>query len=73
MVVLLFVALPENQRSGSVSWPGKAVVTFSDALGAVRRWLWTAWVFPQAGADTAVRQLPEPLQHLLLTALAPAA
>jgi len=73
VVVLLFVALPENQRSGSVSWPGKAVVTFSDALGAVRRWLWTAWVFPQAGADTAVRQLPEPLQHLLLTALAPAA
>jgi hypothetical protein len=51
-------------------WPGEAGVTFSDALTAVRRWLWTEWVFPQAGG---VAKLPEPLRELLLTALAPAA
>jgi hypothetical protein len=73
VVTLLFVSLPEGQRTGAVCWPGKATVTFSDALTAVRRWLWSAWVVPQAGGDTAVQQLPEPLQHLLLTALAPAA
>jgi hypothetical protein len=73
VVTLLFAALPEQQRSGSVCWPGKSHGTFSDALTAVRRWLWTAWVFPQAGAATAIQQLPEPLRNLLLTALAPAA
>jgi hypothetical protein len=36
------------------------VVTFSDALTAVRRWLWSSWVFPQAEGGTAVQQLPEP-------------
>jgi hypothetical protein len=73
VVALLFAALPEAERSGPVRWPGKAVVTFSDALSAVRRWLWSAWVVPQAGGGTAVQQLPEPLQGLLLSALAPAA
>jgi hypothetical protein len=73
VVALLFAALPEAQRSGSVRWPGKAVVTFSDALTAVRRWLWSAWVFPQAGGGATVQQLPEPLKGLLLSALAPAA
>jgi len=72
-VALLFVALPEAQRSGSVAWPGKAAVTFSDALTAVRRWLWSAWVFPQAGGDSAIQQLPRPLQDLLFSVLAPAA
>jgi hypothetical protein len=73
VLALLFAALPEAQRSGSVCWPGKAVVTFSAALTAVRRRLWSAWVVPQAGGSAAVRQLPEPLQGLLLSALAPAA
>jgi hypothetical protein len=73
VVALLFAALPEPQRRGSVQWPGKAVVTFSDALSAVRRWLWSSWVFPQAAGSTAVQQLPDPLQALLFSALAPAA
>jgi putative transposase ISC1217 len=45
VVALVFVALPERERRVSVRWPGKAVVTFSDALTAVRRWLWSGWVF----------------------------
>ena len=73
LVALLFVGLPEGERQGAVQWPGKAVVTFSDALTAVRRWLWSSWVFPQAAGNTAVQQLPEPLQALLFSALAPAA
>jgi DDE superfamily endonuclease len=73
VVALLFAALPEAKRSGGVCWPGKAVVTFSDALAAVRRWLWAEWVFPQAGGGTAVEKLPEPLKDLVFSALAPAA
>jgi hypothetical protein len=73
VVALLFVALPEQGRAGSVHWPGKAVVTFSDARAALRRWLWSSWVFPQAAGGMAVQQLPEPLQALLFSALAPAA
>jgi hypothetical protein len=71
-VALLYQALPAPKRSGSVSWPGKAGVTFSDALTAVRRWLWWEGVLPQAGSDTALVKLPPPLQERLLSALAPA-
>jgi DDE superfamily endonuclease len=71
-VALLYQALPAAKRSGAVTWPGKAGVTFSDALSSVRRWLWSEWVLPQAGGDTALAKLPEPLQELLLSALAPA-
>jgi hypothetical protein len=73
LTALLYQSLPEGQRTGSVCWPGKSTVTFSDALSAVRRWLWTEWVFPQAGGGPAVQQLPEPLKNLVLSALAPAA
>jgi hypothetical protein len=73
VVALLFDALPESKRSGAVSWPGKTTVTFSDALCAVRRWLWAEAVLPQAGAATTLKQLPEPIRELLLTSLAPAA
>jgi hypothetical protein len=73
VVALLFAALPPGERQGSVRWPGKATITFSDALTAVRRRLWAAWVFPQAAGGTPVEKLPEPLQTLLFSALAPAA
>jgi DDE superfamily endonuclease len=69
VVALLYHRLPEARRGGAVAWPGKAGVTFSDALTAVRRWLWAEGVLPQAGAATAVEQLPEPVRELLLSAL----
>ena len=72
VVALLFAALPEAQQSGGVRWPGKAVVTFSDALAAVRRWLWAEWVLPRAGAGTLLEKVPGPLHEVLLAALAPA-
>ncbi len=73
VVVLLYQALPETRREGRVEWPGKTGVTFSDALMAVRRWLWREWVFPQAGVAPVVQKLPEPVQDLLFYGLAPAA
>jgi hypothetical protein len=73
VVAVLFHALPESKRVGAVVWPGKSAVTFSDALSAVRRWLWAEAVLPQAGDGTALQKLPEPIRELLLTTLAPAA
>ena len=72
VVAWLYHALPSSQRLGAVQWRGKATVTFSDALGAVRRWLWTQSVLPQASADAAVTKLPAALRDILLSALAPA-
>ncbi|HZT80078.1 MAG TPA: hypothetical protein VFA26_07650 [Gemmataceae bacterium] len=40
VVALLYASLPKSKRLGGGAWPGKAVVTFSAALAAVRRWLW---------------------------------
>lgn len=73
VVALLFHALPEAARSGAVRWPGKAAVTFSDAVATVRLWLWAEWVFPQAGGGLELEKLPEALREVLRTALAPAA
>jgi hypothetical protein len=72
VVALLYQALPGSKRGGAVSWPGKAGVTFSDALGAVRRWLWTEAFLPQADKDGLFRKLPSELREVLLAALAPA-
>jgi hypothetical protein len=73
VVALLYHALPESKRLGAVSWPGKSAVTFTDALAAVRRWLWSEWVFPQAGGGAAVEELPRALREVIFAALAPAA
>ena len=73
VVALLYWLLPPaEQDQGAVEWEGKDTVTFSDAITAVRRWLWTHWVFPQAGHDGAFEKLPEAFRQLLLYALAPA-
>lgn len=71
-VALLYQALPESERRGAVAWPGKSGVTFSDALAAVRRWLWAGWVFPRAEGGGSVEKLPRPLRDLIFSALAPA-
>ncbi len=74
VVALMYWLLPPAaQEQGAVEWGGKDTVTFSDAITAVRRWLWTQWVFPQAGHAEAFAKLPEAFRQLLLYALAPAA
>jgi DDE superfamily endonuclease/Archaeal putative transposase ISC1217 len=74
VVALLYAQLPaEAQEEGGVDWDGKGTVTFSDAISAVRRWLWANWVFVKGGHAHAFAKLPEPLRQALLYALAPAA
>ncbi|MFO0847188.1 MAG: transposase [Gemmataceae bacterium] len=73
VVAILFASLPESKRAGSVAWPGKVGVAFSDAVRSVRRWLWAEGVFPQAGADADLAKLPPEVRELLLSGLAPAA
>ncbi len=63
---------PQARRTGAVAWPGKAGVTFSDALTAVRRWVGAESVFAQADPQAGVAKLPPDPWELLLTALAPA-
>ena len=72
VVALLYHALPEAKRTGGVRWDGKATATFSDALTAVRRWIWVEGVFPQAEIDGAIAKLPAKVRELLLSGLAPA-
>jgi hypothetical protein len=73
LVAVLYASLPPSHRAGSVAWPGKVGVTFSDAVRSVRRWLWAEGVFPQAGADADLAKLPPDVRELLLSGLAPAA
>ncbi len=74
VVALWYEQLPaEAQEGPGVDWEGKAGVTFSDAITAVRRWLWTGWAFATGGHEDAFAKLPEPLRRALLYALAPAA
>lgn len=74
VVALLYAALPmETTAEATVSYRGKTAVTFSDAISVVRRQLWLEGVFESHGQTEAFRNLPRPLQAVLLAALAPAA
>ena len=74
VVALLYAALPaETTAEATVNYRGKAVVTFSDAISAVRRQLWLEGVFESHGQTEVFRNLPRSLQAVLLAALAPAA
>ena len=74
VVVCLYLMTPEKYKAkGGVRWTGKQEVTFSDAMTAVRKWLWVEWVFASAGQKQTFENLPEEFQDLLLNGLAPAA
>jgi hypothetical protein len=74
VVALLYEGLRERgQAVGPVQWAHKRVVTFSDALSAVRRWLWAEWVFARVDQDQAFAKLPDTLKEIVMYALAPAA
>ena len=73
VVALLYASLPTTYaRVRVVDWPGKRDVTFSDAITAVRRWLWQEWVFVIPGHSEAFQKLPPSFRSLLLSGLAPA-
>ncbi len=74
VVACLYSQLPRRYaRMRAVEWAGKEDVTFSDAITAVRRWLWLEWVFTIPGHREAFEKLSRPFRCLLLHALAPAA
>lgn len=74
-VVAVWDAALRSHRGAAagVGWANKAGRTFSDAITAVRRWLWTEWVFARGGHDQTFAQIPDDLRDILLYALAPAA
>jgi hypothetical protein len=74
VVAWLYAELPRRYTQVRVvDWPGKRDVTFSDAITAVRRWLWVEWVFATHGHRDAFQKLGGPLRQILLNGLAPAA
>ena len=73
VVAMLYSALPQRRRVGGVAWPGKSTATFSDALSAVRRWIWAEGVFAHASDGPSIQKLPPPIREILYAALAPAA
>jgi hypothetical protein len=74
VVVCLDAELPARlARVRVVDWPGKGGVTFSDAITAVRRWLWQEWVLAIPGHREAFSKLSGPFRQILLNGLAPAA
>jgi DDE superfamily endonuclease/putative transposase ISC1217 len=74
VVALLYWQLPSaTQEDWQVVWLGKETMAFSDAITAVRRWLWTDWVLASCDHKRAFAKLPESLQEVLLYALSPAA
>ena len=74
VVAWLYAELPRRYTQVRVvDWPGKCDVTFSDAITAVRRWLWVEWVFAIAGHRESFQKLGGPLRQILLNGLAPAA
>ena len=74
LVACLYSQLPRRYAGvRAVDWSGKQEVTFSDAITAVRRWLWVEWVFAIPGHREAFEKLARPFRGLLLHALAPTA
>jgi hypothetical protein len=73
VVAWLYAELPGRwSRVRLVDWPGKRDVTFSDAITAVRRWLWVDWVLTAPGHRDGFQKLAPGLRQILLNGLAPA-
>jgi hypothetical protein len=74
VVACLYGQLPKRGAGErAVEGAGKAGAAFSDAITAVRRWLWRGWVVATPGYRPAFEKLARPFRALLVHALAPAA
>lgn len=70
IVVLFYHRLPKRfQRERGVDWVGKNTTTFSDAITAVRRWLWVHWVFETTCHTVGFSKLPRNFRRTVLLAL----
>ena len=74
IVAWLYAEMPRRWTlAGLVTWPGKRDVTFSDAITAVRRWLWLEWVLAIPGHRDAFQKLKPGMRQIVLNGLAQAA
>ncbi len=74
VVAWMYAELPGGRsRFRMVDWPGKHDVTFSDAITAVRRWLWREWVLAIPSHRGGFRKLAPGLRQIVLNGLAQAA
>ena len=74
IVAALYAQLPKaKQRKGKVTWEGKKTVTFSDAMCAVRRWIWEEWILGTSRHGMSFKNLPRIVRQTVLAAMAPAA
>lgn len=74
VAALWYAALPRRDRElPGVRWIGKTHVTFSDAITAVRRWLWREWIFENPHWKAVFQKIPNHRKNLLLNALSTAA
>ena len=74
LVALWYAQLSQrDQQAGRLHWSGKDTVTFSDAITAVRRWIWRKGIFAECDQTGTLQKIPRRLMHILLYALAPAA
>jgi hypothetical protein len=74
VVAALYSQLPQP-RAGlhAVAWVGKQDVTFSDAMIAVRRWLWRNWIFAMPQYHEGFEKFTRPIRRLVLAAVTQAA
>ena len=74
VIAVFYAELPKSwQRQRAVTRRDKTAATFSDAITAVRRWLWAEWVFATADHAQAFAKIPRRLRATLLGGLAPTA
>jgi len=74
VIAVIYAELPAKWRDERVIVrTKKTCVTFSDAITAVRRWLWAEWIFATPSHSGAFTKIPPRLRAALLTSLAPSA
>jgi hypothetical protein len=72
LIAVIYAELPRKWQAERVIVGGKKTgVTFSDAITAVRRWLWAEWIFATPNHNEAFKKIPPRLRAALLTSLAP--
>jgi hypothetical protein len=72
LIALIFDQLPNKYKTIFITWDQKQEITFSDAITAVRRFLWVEWIFETLRFKTTFQKFPQKIQRMLLYNLAPA-
>jgi hypothetical protein len=74
VIAVIYAELPAKWQAERVIVDAKKTnASFSDAITAVRRWLWAEWIFATPGHRGAFTKIPPRLRAALLTSLAPSA